>query len=866
MARELREHLAGVEIPQTHDAVRPCRCDGAPVGRDGHRLDGGPACLQRGLKRARLRIPQQQRAVGGAGDQQTTIRREVDALHALAGVRECGECARAIAVPELHRALLAVGGEDMRGARREGDDLRRACQRGDAFISVAGRGIPHAKRAVGAAGGVARAIGQEGDRRCRQSFAGGCGEQRVLDGIDARHALGGGGQQQGCAARRCEGQSCQCGVERGVAEARAIGKVPPLQRAVGESVGERASIRRKREAGDLAWMRLERAKRGGGGQIPDPHGAVARCTGERGAIRRERERAHGLAMALQRARAGVRGRVPDLDGTIRGAGGKRASIGRERHRTNGCAMTLEFAEQHAGAGARIPQPHGGIIAGRGQQTSIGAEGERVHAACVALEFGQRGSRVGVPESHDAVVAGGGDGARVGTACHRLRGAAVRVDHRQFGVRGGLQQPPFEAPRHVRQLQGLDRIHFLRHDVRAAARHGAGGAADRAHVGLRLQAAQRLVAVGARGFRLAPRILGTSLLEGQAVVLLRDLLALALQIQVQHADHHHADRQHREGGENGRAHHAMSLAETTHGLQHAGSACGDGFLIEIAADVVGQRAGAGVALAALLGHGLGHDHFQVAAQRGGDGGQARGVLFAHHACRLVDGLLAQVVGQASAQQLVHHHAQCVHVAADVEVMRIGVELLGAHVLHRAHQLPHIGLQGVHHHVAVGGACHAEVDHLHLTRTIHQDVGGLQVAVDHAALVSVRHGLARLLEQPHAFACAQLGVARVFGDGLRVADVFHREPRQATRAVVVTAGLVDLRDARMLQVRQHLRLELEAPKRAGAGHALAHELDGHGASWIFLLRLVDAAHAARPDQALDLIVADHGAFGHANVAAE
>jgi hypothetical protein len=72
--------------------------------------------------------------------------------------------------------------------------------------------------------------------------------------------------------------------------------------------------------------------------------------------------------------------------------------------------------------------------------------------------------------------------------------------------------------------------------------------------------------------------------------------------------------------------------------------------------------------------------------------------------------------------------------------------------------------------------------------------------------------------------------------------------------------------MLQARQHLRLEFEAPKRTGAGHTLAHELDGHGASGIFLLRLVDAAHAARPDQALDLIVADHGALGDAHVAAE
>ena len=45
-----------------------------------------------------------------------------------------------------------------------------------------------------------------------------------------------------------------------------------------------------------------------------------------------------------------------------------------------------------------------------------------------------------------------------------------------------------------------------------------------------------------------------------------------------------------------------------------------------------------------------------------------------------------------------------------------------------------------------------------------------------------------------------------------DELHREVRLATLAVVVPSGLVDLRDARMLEAGEHLRLVLEAAQHA------------------------------------------------------
>ena len=108
------------------------------------------------------------------------------------------------------------------------------------------------------------------------------------------------------------------------------------------------------------------------------------------------------------------------------------------------------------------------------------------------------------------------------------------------------------------------------------------------------------------------------------------------------------------------------------------------------------------------------------------------------------LALSLVRQAPGQQLVQDHAQRVHVAARVELQRIGQDLFGAHVGQRADQLAELGLPR-RVGVAVGETRDAEVEDLRLTRLVDQDVARLEVAMDDAALVGVLHGVADLRHQ-------------------------------------------------------------------------------------------------------------------------
>ena len=77
---------------------------------------------------------------------------------------------------------------------------------------------------------------------------------------------------------------------------------------------------------------------------------------------------------------------------------------------------------------------------------------------------------------------------------------------------------------------------------------------------------------------------------------------------------------------------------------------------------------------------------------------------------------------------------------VERGGVAGDLLGAHVAERAEQLAGLGPAGGRAQVGVGGAGDAEVEHLGLAGLVHQDVAGLEVAVDDALVVGVLHRVA------------------------------------------------------------------------------------------------------------------------------
>src|SRR5690606_7902684 len=80
--------------------------------------------------------------------------------------------------------------------------------------------------------------------------------------------------------------------------------------------------------------------------------------------------------------------------------------------------------------------------------------------------------------------------------------------------------------------------------------------------------------------------------------------------------------------------------------------------------------------------------------------------------------------------------------------------------------------------------------------------------------------------------------------------HHEERER-RIATVDAGLEDLRDARMLQPSERLRLAREAPQRVTAERAGTHRLQRDAPRRLELLGGVDDAHAAGPDLADDAV---------------
>ena len=150
-----------------------------------------------------------------------------------------------------------------------------------------------------------------------------------------------------------------------------------------------------------------------------------------------------------------------------------------------------------------------------------------------------------------------------------------------------------------------------------------------------------------------------------------------------------------------------------------------------------------------------------------------------------------------------------------------------------------------------ARHAEVDHLGLALEAHQHVGGLEVAVDHAALVAVVHRVADLRGELELARQGQVGAGG--HEVARVLDVLHGDPRHAARLAggeldVLGSGRVDARDVLVRQARQHLGLRAEAAP-AGGADAVLQQLERHAPARCALLGLVDDPHAAAADDAQD-----------------
>ncbi len=154
---------------------------------------------------------------------------------------------------------------------------------------------------------------------------------------------------------------------------------------------------------------------------------------------------------------------------------------------------------------------------------------------------------------------------------------------------------------------------------------------------------------------------------------------------------------------------------------------------------------------------------------------------------------------ASQKLVRHRAECIHVASAID--DASGHLLRRHVTGRAHHQARAGHGLILGDVRGDRASHAEVRQERVTAR-HQDVVGLDVAVDDARRVRVRQRIRHFSKNPHRFPERQRTV-RAQAAAQRI-----RRRRMASRSTAVrrqrlnrtAAGCEDVEDARSCESRR------------------------------------------------------------------
>ena len=154
------------------------------------------------------------------------------------------------------------------------------------------------------------------------------------------------------------------------------------------------------------------------------------------------------------------------------------------------------------------------------------------------------------------------------------------------------------------------------------------------------------------------------------------------------------------------------------------------------------------------------------------------------------------------------------------------------------------------VRVDGARDPEVDELRLALAVDEYIARLDVAMDHAALVSVLHGVGEARDELQTHAARRI----VRLDPVvqrRPVHALHREKSDIRSVHVERAGRVDPRDPRMLQPSEQRSLALEARGRGRARHVRSDHLERDAPLGMLLDRFVDDAHPAGAEQTLDAV---------------
>jgi len=166
--------------------------------------------------------------------------------------------------------------------------------------------------------------------------------------------------------------------------------------------------------------------------------------------------------------------------------------------------------------------------------------------------------------------------------------------------------------------------------------------------------------------------------------------------------------------------------------------------------------------------------------------------------------------------------------------------------------HVGLPR-HLRVGVRHPRDSKVEDLRLTFGVHQNVAGLQIAMNQPALMCMIDGIADLRHELQARSQVELPLLDEITQG-KARNKLHCEVRLRAEAGIRSPGFIDLGNPGMLQAAERVGFLLEATHQLGVHKPRPDDFEGNYSVRVFLLGQIDTAHAAFAKQAKDAIVAD------------
>ena len=281
---------------------------------------------------------------------------------------------------------------------------------------------------------------------------------------------------------------------------------------------------------------------------------------------------------------------------------------------------------------------------------------------------------------------------------------------------------------------------------------------------------------------------------------------------------------------------MAAQEATHPVHRRGWPGLNRLLGQHPLQVLRQRRGAAVAVFGAFGERLANHGTEIAGELtrelspGGspelcrvlvDGGaQAKWVPLNDGELELCDGRELDMVRRLSGQELEENHSKGVDIAGRAE--RLAEDLLGARVRRGEHS------SGPFRHGALRRGrfrreqlCDAEVQQPDVAFCRDEDVGGLEVAVEHEVRVCELDRGQHLVEQRDACPDVEASPVGERGDRLAV-DHFHGEVGLPLRR---DTGIVQARDVGVLQASEDVALEGKSGSEVPGKRIAQRQLERH-----------------------------------------